>query len=344
LGLVLGPPAATMAAMHLRVSGVTATSVTLVVAALVGLAALAVGVLRLWAGRRAWTRLALVVGLLVVGYTLVVPWCVANAATTAPRPAVDDDAAARVGLDVTEVTFAAADGTRLSGWFAPSTGGPVVILLHGASSTRADVMPEAAVLAEAGYAVFAFDARGHGRSDGRAMELGWGGDADVSSAIDVLVDRFGADPGRVALYGASMGGEVALGAAARDERIAAVVSEGATGRTVDDHGWLADACGWRGSAQQAVDHVTYGFVDVLSPGRPPPSLRHDVAVTRCPVLLVTAGAVEDEGRAARWIAGGAPGNVEVWDVPGAGHTRGLEEAPEDWDRRVVGFLDAALGD
>jgi len=32
----------------------------------------------------------------------------------------------------------------------------------------------------------------------------------------------------------------------------------------------------------------------------------------------------------------------VWVVPGAGHTKGLQTAPQDWERRVVTFLDESL--
>ena len=59
-------------------------------------------------------------------------------------------------------------------------------------------------------------------------------------------------------------------------------------------------------------------------------------------LLVTAGTLEPEVLAADSMRSAAPGRVQVWTVPGAGHTRGLATAPEEWERRVVGFLDAHL--
>jgi uncharacterized protein len=45
------------------------------------------------------------------------------------------------------------------------------------------------VLARHGYGVLLFDARGHGRSEGRAMDFGWFGDLDVSAAVSFLVAR-----------------------------------------------------------------------------------------------------------------------------------------------------------
>jgi hypothetical protein len=61
-----------------------------------------------------------------------------------------------------------------------------------------------------------------------------------------------------------------------------------------------------------------------------------------PVLLIAAGNVGDEGDAAAYIQREARGNVTVWVVPGAEHTGGLSPAPEEWERRVIEFLDAAL--
>jgi hypothetical protein len=34
--------------------------------------------------------------------------------------------------------------------------------------------------------------------------------------------------------------------------------------------------------------------------------------------------------------------VAVWTVDGAGHTDGLHVAPQEWERRVVGFFDENL--
>ena len=85
-------------------------------------------------------------------------------------------------------------------------------MLHGAGSTRSAVLGHAVVLARHGYSVLLFDARGHGRSAGRAMDFGWYGDEDVGGAVTFLA----AQPGisTIAAVGMSMGGEEAIGAAA----------------------------------------------------------------------------------------------------------------------------------
>jgi hypothetical protein len=51
----------------------------------------------------------------------------------------------------------------------------------------------------------------------------------------------------------------------------------------------------------------------------------------------------DEEIAAGWLRHASPRTVDLWIVPGAGHTRGLATRGIEWEKRVTGFLDAALG-
>ena len=236
-----------------------------------------------------------------------------------------------------------ADGVALSGWYIPGTNGAGVVLLHGAGSTRSATLDHAAVLAAHGYAVLMLDARGHGRSEGRAMDFGWYGDLDVSAGVDLLAAQPEVAPGRIGTLGLSMGGEEAIGAAAADPRIRAVVAEGATHRRAEDRAWLSEVFGVAGGVQEQLDRLTYAAAGLLSGAERPTPLRE--AATQAaprPILLIAGGAVPDEGHAAAWIRSGAPGSVTVWVVPGAGHTAGVRTQPRQWEERVVGFLDAAL--
>jgi pimeloyl-ACP methyl ester carboxylesterase len=218
-----------------------------------------------------------------------------------------------------------------------------VVLLHGAGETRAATLPQAEVLAAHGYGVLMVDARGHGDSGGRGMDLGWHGDADVRAALDFLDGRDGVDPDRIGVLGLSMGGEEAIGAAAADPRVRAVVAEGATGRTAaDKDAWLPG--GVSGALQRGLDRVSYAVVDLLTAGSPPTSLRDAVAeASGTPFLLITAGTMPDEEDAAAVLRDAAPDRVQVWTVPGATHTHALSAEPAEWEQRVTGFLDAALG-
>ncbi|MFW7414004.1 alpha/beta hydrolase [Demequina sp. SO4-18] len=239
-----------------------------------------------------------------------------------------------------DVSVDAGEGVTLAGWYVPTTTGAAVVLAHGAGSTRDAVVTHAEVLAEAGYGVLAIDARGHGDSTGRAMDLGWWGEADLAAALDTLSAIDGVDPERLGLVGLSMGGESAVGAAGADPRARAVVAEGATQRTsADKAGWLpSHPLGW---LQRGMDLERDALVVAMTDAPRPGTLRDAAAATRAPILLISSGKVPDEAMASTWVARGTS-HVETWEIPSAAHTGGLATEPEVWPQRVIAFLDAAL--
>lgn len=290
-----------------------------------------------------WRRVVAVPIAMLGAYSLGSPVAISVYATNVPRPTLGSRTPADYGLGYDDASFVTADGIRLSGWYIPSTNRAAVVLLHGASSTRSNVLEEAVVLARHGYGVLLFDARGFGGSDGRAMNLGWWGDRDINAAVSYLEGRPDVDPNRIGAVGSSMGGEEAIGAMAADGRVRAAVAEGATGRVAADLAWLSDRYGVRGLAQEAVNTLTYAITDVLTSARPPLTLRSAAAAAAPrPILLVVAGKVDEEAYAAAAMREAAPGNVDVWVVPGSTHTAGLQTQPAQWEERVIGFLDAAL--
>lgn len=177
------------------------------------------------------------------------------------------------------------------------------------------------------------------------MDFGWYGESDAAAAVDFLVRQ--PTVGRIGLVGLSMGGESAIGAAGVDPRVRAVVAEGATHRVPADKEYLVEEHGVRGEVQQRIDAVTYGVAGLLTDAPEPRPLRDSLLATSddgtdTPVLLVAAGELETEQAAVAYLASASPTTVETWTVPGAGHTRGLDVAPDDWTRKVTGFLDDAL--
>jgi pimeloyl-ACP methyl ester carboxylesterase len=325
------------------------------VTALVGFVLLAAGlVAAVWASlrilgsvRRRWW--VLVIPLLLVA-TYLSLWTLgqAVAASYPPRPALGERTPADLGMSYQEVSFPSDDGVELAGWYVPTRNGAAVALMHGAGSTRSGVLEHAAVLAGHGYGVLLFDARGHGESEGQGQDFGWWGESDARGAVDFLTEQPRVSPARVGLVGLSMGGESAIGAAGADDRVAAVVAEGATNRVAADKGYLAEAYGARGEVQQRIDAVTYGLTDLLSAAPRPDPLRESVssAATRpdpTDFLLIAGGEMPEEGQAAEYIQDAASDAVQTWTVPDSGHTQGLDMAPAEWEERVVAFLDDALG-
>jgi pimeloyl-ACP methyl ester carboxylesterase len=267
----------------------------------------------------------------------------AVAATNAPPTGLDGVTPADLGLEYRDVVFPADDGVLLSGWYVPARNDAAIVLLHGAGSTRSDVLEHAVVLARHGYGVLLYDARGHGLSQGRAMDFGWYGDADVAGAVAYLLEVAGVDPHRIATIGMSMGGEEAIGAAASIPELSAVVAEGATNRVAGDKAWLSDEFGWRGAISEGIETATYWFTNLLTDADPPITLRQAVAdAAPTPVLLIAGGDVADEPHAADYIRQGSPTSVEVWVASDTAHTQGLRVHPDEWERRVITFLDRAL--
>jgi uncharacterized protein len=92
-----------------------------------------------------------------------------------------------------------------------------VVIVHGAGSAKESHFDFARLCRESGMAALAYDARGHGRSEGE-----WGPEAidDVLAMCELLREH----APEVALRGSSLGGFCAIHAAARDPRICAVVA------------------------------------------------------------------------------------------------------------------------
>lgn len=329
---------------HLAKTGIQPMTVAGLVTLAGGLVLLGTGGVELVRVTRKWLRILVIPALLVTALLVAASLGQAVAATNVPPTALGSELPSERGLSYGNVTFQTGDGVTLSGWYVPSTNRAAVVLLHGAGSTRSSVLDHAVVLARHGYGVLLFDARGHGRSGGRAMDFGWYGDQDVAAAVSFLSTRPDVDKGRIAAVGLSMGGEDAIGAAATEPRIRAVVAEGATNRVTGDRAWLAGEYGWRGTIQEGLEWLTYACADLLTAADQPIVLRNAVAATAPhPVLLIAGGAKADEALAGRYIQSGSPGTVHLWVAPNSGHTAALRTLPQQWEERVTTFLTTALG-
>jgi fermentation-respiration switch protein FrsA (DUF1100 family) len=311
--------------------------------ALAGLAAAVAGLCVFLAGGRwllwpmpRWWRLSGIPGAFVVAQFWLLPVIAAVLATHAPQPAFD--AVAPAGAE--RVAFAAADGTSLVGWYSPSRNGATVVVLAGAGGTKADTRGQTDALTRNGFGVLAMDPRGSGESGGHPMLYGWGGGYDLRDAVTYLVSRTDVDPDRIAALGLSRGGEVAISGAAADPSIKAVVAEGATARTCADQTFLP---GGVGGAIHHFDSCLGWELAGLLTGAPQPAPLVDElrAVGSRPVLLIAADTPEEHA-ATEAFRSVSPATISLWQPPGASHTGALSKYPQEWERRVVEFLSAAL--
>ncbi|MFL5869865.1 MAG: alpha/beta hydrolase [Solirubrobacterales bacterium] len=98
---------------------------------------------------------------------------------------------------------------------------PGMVICHGAGSRKENHADFGRACAAAGWMALAYDQRGHGQS---SDEISPQVVDDVSRMARTLADHDGVDPGRVCARGSSLGGFIAIHAAATSTAIAGVIA------------------------------------------------------------------------------------------------------------------------
>jgi fermentation-respiration switch protein FrsA (DUF1100 family) len=98
---------------------------------------------------------------------------------------------------------------------------PGVVVVHGAGSRKENHGDFARLASDFGWAVLAYDQRGHGESLG---EMSPEAVTDAVAMARLLATREGVDATRICIRGSSMGGFVAIHAAAVSDAIAGVIA------------------------------------------------------------------------------------------------------------------------
>ena len=243
---------------------------------------------------------------------------------------------ANLGAAYENVTFTTSDGLDIAAWYVPSRNGAAIII-----PGRTKSQPHARMLIEHGYGVLLFDRRGEGASEGDPTLFGWGGARDVHAAVDFLEDRPDVDPGRIGGLGLSVSGEMLLQAAAESSDLDAVVSEGAGTRTLSE-----EFEEFSGSELVRGFHVImakHAGLLVFSNDGPPPSLVDLVPqIAPRPVLLIWAPNGGNRETMNPTYQGLIGESADIWEIDDVKHVQGIKGHPEEYERRVIGFLDSAL--
>lgn len=116
----------------------------------------------------------------------------------------------QLGLKYEDVYFPASDGTRLHAWFLPAPGEArgTILFLHGNAENISTHIMSVRWLPARGFNVFLLDYRGYGASGGEPSMQGVQQDADA--AMRALLSRRDVDPGRIVVFGQSLGGSIAI--------------------------------------------------------------------------------------------------------------------------------------
>lgn len=260
-------------------------------------------------------------------------------------PPVPTDLAGVENLDgrAEPVRIPLADGDALRGWYLPPRNGAVVVVLHGYGRDHTRAWRYGGFLSRAGYGVLVFDFRSSRMARRLPTTLGHYELEDTRAALDWLGAQPALDGVRLALFGESLGGSIALCAAAERPQVRAVVADCAFATGAEA---LEDACERWARLPRWPSAALFRAVGRAFTGHDPGSLDALGAAASLrdrPVLFIHS--VEDDRLSlshprALWQAAGA--KDPLWIIPDAGHNQGWALHRELYETRVGAFLDHHL--
>lgn len=267
---------------------------------------------------------------------------------------------AEYGLNYLDVSFPSRqDHLMLRGWFIPGvlpagqlTTARAIIMVHGLDSSRA--APEAGLLdlsvelVRQGFAILAFDTRGHGESARARPSMGYFEQYDVLGAVDFLGSGplpFPAlgRPRAIGGYGLSIGGAALLLAAAREPAIQGVITDCTFAAFVP---LIAHATKLPPAFIPAIANVMGRLFGINYRAIRPVDVVAGIAPR--PLFFIHAGAdavvpPEHLTLLAAAASAAADAHVQTWLIAGAQHVQSYHAMGAEYTSRVVTFFTTALG-
>jgi fermentation-respiration switch protein FrsA (DUF1100 family) len=196
------------------------------------------------------------------------------------------------------------------------------------------------MLARHGYGVLLFDRRGEGQSEGDPNIFGWQGERDIRGAVAFLQRQPNVDRDRIGGIGLSVGGEMMIEAAAESTGLRAIVSEGASSRSVRD-----ERANPKGSWQELIGTAVVTATTALFSNHLPPATLKSLVPTIAPraVFFIYGERGQPSERPANNVFYATAGSPKaIWEVPGSKHIGGIDAQPREYERRVIEFFDKVL--
>ena len=275
---------------------------------------------------------------LLIGITAVIVSYTYQAALGYPHPSrvirSADDTPAKFGIAYQDVTFKTVDGLRLSAWYTPPKNGAVILVAHGYHGVRDLNMH--VFFAKHGYGVVTWDFRAHGESEGDLSTIGYNEVRDVEAALDFAL----AQPNvkKVGAWGGSMGAAVSIMAAAKRNEISAVVADSAYATLEGQLDTMVKVAALRPLVRFFAEREAGMSVDMVRP------VDHVARLSPRPILIIQ-GLADDSIpiNSAQLLYDAASEPKLLWQESNAGHVGMKTVYPDQYEKKVFAFFDAAPG-
>jgi fermentation-respiration switch protein FrsA (DUF1100 family) len=241
------------------------------------------------------------------------------------------------------VQIRSADNILLDGRFFRGDRPALIILASGYGDTQDQMLQIAEFLHHAGFSVLTYNSRARVPSGGKYVTLGALEQKDVISVVDYAARRSDVDVNRIGILGISMGGASAILAAAKDQRIRAVV---------DDSGFSDAPRVIAASFEHFIHLPAFPFAPItvaiadLRAGINANQVRPvDVIgqISPRPLLIIHEqgdAVVPPDNSLRNFAAAREP--KQIWWVPGSSHAQAQTIAKSDYQAHVTSFFDSAL--
>jgi pimeloyl-ACP methyl ester carboxylesterase len=241
------------------------------------------------------------------------------------------------GFPSEPIEFISRNGPVLRGWFSRGSLHPeiVIIALPGHAGNTYFALPEAQILAQAGYSTLLFEHRSCADPSLQAS-TGYYESYDVLGAIDFLRSR--PDIEHIGAVGISEGGTAIILAAAQEPALEAIIPMGGYTSLEED---ILDPRDQLSLYDRFYRQLVLWAMDwqlgVPASASSPVSVIGQIAPR--PVLLIY-GEYETANGQALYAAANEP--KELWIVPGAGHAGYILAQPDEYQQRILTFFSTAF--
>lgn len=242
------------------------------------------------------------------------------------------------------VSILSADDLSLEGDFLKNedTGGKAVILAHGFRGNRENMADYVQFYYDQGFDVLIPDARGHGGSEGEYIGFGWHDRLDIKQWTQLLIDEENSSD--IFLHGVSMGAATVL--MTSGEELPPAVK-----------GIIADS-----PYTSGVDILSYQLESLYNlPAFPLIPITSAITELRVGFNFYETSALEQTAKNTRplFIIHGeadelvptsmgeevyeaAGGDKMFWTVPDAGHVKAYTVATQEYQERLMGFIEDSM--